>query len=147
MGDCIDPDQLPALEGERCASASGVSLHANVAVPARDRLRLERLCRYVARPPVATERISRLEDGRLLYRLKHRWRDGTTHVVFEPQELVEKLAALVPPPRFHLVRYHERFRMRIRSRYGERQSTAGASPACEIGRPLGERPRARPPTR
>jgi hypothetical protein len=35
-----------------------------------------------------------------------RWRDGTTHVVFEPDELVEKLAALVPPPRFHLVRYH-----------------------------------------
>jgi Putative transposase len=26
--------------------------------------------------------------------------------VFTPQELVEKLAALVPPPRFHLVRYH-----------------------------------------
>jgi hypothetical protein len=106
VGDCIDPEALPALEGERCASASGVSLHANVAVPARDRRRLERLCRYVARPPVATERLSRLEDGRLLYRLKHRWRDGTTHVVFEPQELVEKLAALVPPPRFHLVRYH-----------------------------------------
>ncbi len=62
--------------------------------------------REEARPPVATERLSRLEDGRLLYRLKHRWRDGTTHVVFEPQDLVEKLAALVPPPRFHLVRYH-----------------------------------------
>jgi hypothetical protein len=106
VGDCIDPEELPALEGERCASASGVSLHANVAVPARDRQRLERLCRYVARPPVASERLSRLEDGRLLYRLKHRWRDGTTHIVFEPQELVEKLAALVPPPRFHLVRYH-----------------------------------------
>ncbi|MFQ5515913.1 MAG: hypothetical protein ACE5FG_16015 [Myxococcota bacterium] len=50
VGDCIDPDDLPALEGERCASVSGVSLHANVAVPARDRRRLERLCRYVARP-------------------------------------------------------------------------------------------------
>ncbi len=105
VGDCIDPDDLPALEGARCASMSGVSLHANVAVPARDRRRLERLCRYVARPPVATERLSRLDDGRLLYRLKHRWRDGTTHVSFEPQELVEKLTALVPPPRFHLVRY------------------------------------------
>lgn len=92
----VGPDDLPAREGERCASVSGVSLHANVAVPARDRRRLERLCRYVARPPVATERLSRMEDGRLLYRLKHRWRDGTTHVVFEPQELVEKLAALVP---------------------------------------------------
>jgi hypothetical protein len=106
MGDRIDADDLPVLQGERCASVGGVSVHANVAVPAHDRRRLERLCRYGARPPVATERLSRLEDGRLLYRLKHRWRDGTTHVVFTPQELIEKLAALIPPPRFHLVRYH-----------------------------------------
>lgn len=106
LGDRIDADGLPALAGERCASAGGVSLHANVAVPARDRRRVERLCRYAGRTPVATERLSRLDDGRLLYRLRHRWRDGTTHVVFEPGELVEKLAALVPPPRFHLVRYH-----------------------------------------
>jgi len=38
-------------------------------------------------------------DGRILYRLRHRWRDGTTHVVFEPVDLVARLAALVPPPR------------------------------------------------
>jgi hypothetical protein len=106
VGDRIDADDIPVLQGERCASVGGVSVHADVAVPARDRRRLERLCRYGARPPVATERLSRLEDGRLLYRLKHRWRDGTTHVVFTPQELLEKLAALVPPPRFHLFRYH-----------------------------------------
>lgn len=83
-----------------------MSLHANVAIPARDRRRLERLCRYVARPPIATERLSPLPDGRLLYRLKHRWRDGTSHVVFEPLELIEKIAAVIPPPRAHLVRYH-----------------------------------------
>jgi hypothetical protein len=106
LGDRIDADDLRELEGERCASTGGVSLHANVAVPARDRRRLERLCRYAARPPVSTERLSGLDDGRLLYRLRHRWRDGTTHVLFEPAELLEKLAALVPPPRFHLVRYH-----------------------------------------
>jgi hypothetical protein len=29
-----------------------------------------------------------------------------THVVFQPLELVEKLAAIVPPPRIHMVRYH-----------------------------------------
>jgi len=40
-----------------------------------------------------------------LYRLKRRWRDGTSHVIFAPLELVEKLAALVPPHRFNLVRY------------------------------------------
>ncbi len=83
-----------------------VSLHANVSVPAGDRRRLERLCRYIARPPVSTERLSKLGDGRLLYRLKRRWRDGTTHVVFQPLELVEKLAAVVPPPRIHVIRYH-----------------------------------------
>jgi hypothetical protein len=106
LGDRIDVEDLPVSKGECCANVGGVSLHANVAVPARDRRRLERLCRYVARPPVATDRLSRLTDGRIVYRLKHRWRDGTTHVVFEPLELLEKLAALVPPPRFHLVRYH-----------------------------------------
>jgi hypothetical protein len=116
VGDRIDADDLPQLAGERCASVSGVSLHANVAVPARDRSRLERLCRYVARPPLAIQRLSRLGDGRLLYRLKHRWRDGTTHVVFEPQELVARLAALIPPPRFHGARYHGVFGPRARER-------------------------------
>jgi len=41
----------------------------------------------------------------LLYCLRHRWRDGTTHVIYEPLELMERLAALVPPPRFNLARY------------------------------------------
>ena len=133
-GDRIDVDDLPVLAGERCASVGGVSLHANVAVPARDRRRLERLARYVARPPVSTQRLSRLDDGRLLYRLKHRWRDGTTHVVYEPQELLEKLAALVPPPRFHLVRYHGI----LGPCAGERdrvvpggQAAVGDAPACD----------------
>jgi hypothetical protein len=90
----------------RCATLGGFSIHAEVGVPARDYRRLEKLCRYVGRPPLASGRLSLLGDGRLLYRLKRRWRDGTTHVVFEPMELLEKLAALVPPPRIHQVRYH-----------------------------------------
>jgi hypothetical protein len=79
--------------GSRCARVSGVNLHANVSIPARDRVRLERLCRYCARPAVATERLSVLPDGRLLYRLKPRWRDGTSHVIFESIELVAKVAS------------------------------------------------------
>jgi len=84
--------------------AVGIMLAAwgTVCVPAHDRMRLERLARYAGRPPLATDRLSLLPDGRLLYRLKHRWRDGTTHVVYEPLELIERLAALVPPPRFNL---------------------------------------------
>ena len=76
------------------------------ALPARDRLRLERLLRYGLRPPLSTERLSLLPDGRLLYKLKRRWSDGTTHVIYEPMELMERLAALVPPPRFNITRFY-----------------------------------------
>jgi hypothetical protein len=53
LGDRIDPDDLEEITGRRCASVRGFSLHADVCVPARDRRRLERLCRYVGRPPIA----------------------------------------------------------------------------------------------
>jgi hypothetical protein len=106
IGSLMDPEEQAIHPSSRSASIDGVSLHANVSVPAGDRRRLEMLCRYVARPPVSTQRLSRLEDGRLLYRLKKTWRDGTTHVVFEPGELLERLVAIIPPPRMHVVRYH-----------------------------------------
>lgn len=38
-------------------------------------------------------------------RLKKRWRDGTDSLVFEPLEFLERLAALVPAPRFNMIRY------------------------------------------
>src|SRR5437899_4528 len=65
-----------------------------------------RLARYVSRPAVSTERLSELPDGRLLYRLKRRWRNGTTEVVFERSDFIAKLAALAPAPRAHLRTYH-----------------------------------------
>jgi hypothetical protein len=106
VGDTVESEDIAVPSGPRCAAVSGFSLHANVCIPPHDRVRLERLLRYAGRPAIATERLSLLPDGRLLYRLKHRWRDGTSHVIFEPLEFLGKLAALVPPPRFHLVRYH-----------------------------------------
>ena len=54
-GDRIDPDDLSQAGARQCAAAMGFTLHAGVAVPARDRRRLERLCRYAARPPVAAK--------------------------------------------------------------------------------------------
>jgi hypothetical protein len=88
-----------------CASVEGFSVHAGVCVPARDRIRLERLVRYAARPPLSNERLSLLPDGRLRYKLKRRWSDGTKAVIYEPMELMERLAALVSPPRFNVTRY------------------------------------------
>ena len=68
--------------------------------------RFEHLCRYAGRPAVAESRLSLLPDGRVAYSLKRRWKDGTSSVVMEPQVLMERLCALVPRPRRHLVTYH-----------------------------------------
>jgi hypothetical protein len=105
-GDRVDPEKIDAISSDRCVRFQGFSLHANVAVPNRDRQRLERLIRYMARGPIATERLERLPDGRVVYAFKHPWRDGTSRVVFSPLELLEKLVALVPKPRANTVRYH-----------------------------------------
>jgi hypothetical protein len=102
VGDQIDPDGLDITRSPRCASVDGFSLHANVAVHAEDRQRLERLARYCACPPIATERLELHTAGRLLYRFKRPWRDGTTHIVMDPLVLLEKLAALVPAPQSSL---------------------------------------------
>ncbi len=91
---------------KRCALSDGFSLHANVQIKKNDRKRLEKLCRYTARPPIALERMSETKDGKILYQLKTKYSDGTTHVLFDPLELVEKVVALIPPPRANLLRYH-----------------------------------------
>jgi hypothetical protein len=101
-----DFGNVTVTSGRCCASTEGFSIHAGVCIPARDRLRLEHLLRYAARPPLSSDRLSLLPDGRLLYRLKRRWSDGTTHVIYEPMELLERLAALVPPPRFNITRFY-----------------------------------------
>jgi hypothetical protein len=92
--------------GRLCYASRGFSLHAATTVPAGDRAALERLCKYVARPPLAAGRLTKVSDDLLSFRLKTPWSDGTTAILLSPIELIEKLAALVPPPRRNLVRYH-----------------------------------------
>jgi len=84
----------------------GFSLNAAVSCQAHQRTKLERLCRYVARPPLALERLTVTDDGKLRYALKHPYSNGTTHFLFDPLDLLAKLAALVPRPRVNLTRYH-----------------------------------------
>jgi hypothetical protein len=98
--------QEPVVQRPLAAELDGFSLHAAVRIPQGCRGQLERLCRYAARPPVAEERLSLLPDGRVHYKLKRRWRDGSTSVVLDPCTLIERLCALVPRPRQMLMTYH-----------------------------------------
>jgi len=97
------------IDGERCASYKGFSLHANVSTKAHEREKLEHLVRYIARPPVAMDRLTQRQDGLITYRLKKKYKDGTERLLFSPMELMEKLSAIVPKPRTHVTRYHGLF--------------------------------------
>ncbi len=105
------------------ARVAGFSLHAATVCEAYQRGRLERLCRYITRPPIATKRLTVDGRGRVVYRYKQPFRDGSTHVVLEPLDFmyrmygmpraqgcagaaIARLAALVPRPRLNLTRFH-----------------------------------------
>ncbi len=59
-----------------------------------------------AGPAICLERLSVNSSGQVVYRLKHPFRDGTTHVLFRPEDFIARLAALVPKPGSNLTRYH-----------------------------------------
>ena len=101
------PEAGDALADGGChARANGFDLHAGLVVPAGQRERLERLCRYVLRPPVAQERLCLTADGQVRLELRQPWRDGTTDVVFDPVDFLARLAVLVPRPRINLILYY-----------------------------------------
>jgi hypothetical protein len=66
----------PSSAAPLCAEARGVHVHASAAIEGRDRPRLLRLCRYIARPPLAAERLLLMPDGQLRYVVKIAWKDG-----------------------------------------------------------------------
>ena len=90
---------------ERVAVVMGFNVHAGAAIDGRDRQRVERVCRYLARPPIATERLTEVDDG-LRYELKKAWRDGTRFVTLDPYDLLARMCAMVPPPWFNMIRFH-----------------------------------------
>ena len=105
LGDARDTPTVTS-RGPRQAHLEGFDLHANVWVSAHDRAGLERLCRYILRPPFAQERLRLRSDGRVALELKTAWHDGTRELVFEPLEFLERLAAMTPRPETNLLICH-----------------------------------------
>ena len=94
-------DRLPPPQAQAAGGA-----HAAVWVEAQERKGLEQLCRYITLPALSDERVQLNAAGQVEHKLKTPWRDGTTHLVMSPLEFMQRLAALVPRPRLHLIRFH-----------------------------------------
>ena len=85
---------------------TGFSLHAGVHCAVEDRKSIEPLRRYITRPAISNERLGTNREGNAVLKLKTPWRNGATHIVLTPMEFMQRLAALVPRPRLHLIRFH-----------------------------------------
>ena len=70
------------------AGLPGFSLHAATVCEAAQRDKLEKLCRHIARPAIANERLSTNDRGQVIYRFKQPFRDDSTRVVLDPLELM-----------------------------------------------------------
>ena len=88
------------------AEHEGFNLHAGVHIAAGDDMGRERLFRYGSRPGLALDRLRRLPDGRIAYRVKYARAGRAKHRVMTPLELLARIAAILPPPRFPLIRFH-----------------------------------------
>jgi hypothetical protein len=95
----------PFKTGELSVVLGGYSIHAATYVHKNNRTDLERLCRYILRPPVAEERCE-IKGDKVLYHLKSPWKDGTRAIEFTGLQLIEKLVAIIPQPKIHLTRFH-----------------------------------------
>jgi len=60
---------------------------------------------YISRGPLSNERLEITESGQVKLKLKTAYSDGTSHLLFTPGEFVEKLSAIIPPPKSHLVKW------------------------------------------
>ena len=98
-----------AMKTERplCVALDGFTRHAATRAGARDDAGREALLKYILRPSVAQERVTRGPDGLVPIALKKPFADGTVAVDMDPLSLLSRLAASVPPPKFSPFGDHE----------------------------------------
>jgi hypothetical protein len=100
----LAPDDAQAMA--QWAHGGGFSVDASVRIEAADRAGRERLLRYCARPPFALQQLHELGFERLRYDPPTSSPDRGSTLIVTPLELLDRLAALVPPPRVHRHRYY-----------------------------------------
>jgi hypothetical protein len=135
-----DDDGYADPQGGLAVTVEGVNLHVSSRIPGHDRDALERVCRYLLRAPLTLARLSMPDDDTLLCQLKEPDRRGRTALVLTPHELIERLCALLPAPRFPLRRA---FGLLASGAPLRRLVIPAPSPRCKHRRPTDKPP---PPT-
>ena len=116
-------------------SHTGFSVHNRVTVEPEDQPAVERLARYIMRPPISLDRMSWDGEGEVRYRRKggHEGpglRDGVEET-FDAAEFLARVIMHIPEPRRHLVRYYGWYSNV--SRGGRRKAEAEVERVAEVG--------------
>lgn len=102
-------EEVPKFKSKLCYSLNGFSIHAATKINTHSRDRLSKLVKYMSRGAVSNKRIEIVEEKSgqrwVKLKLKTAYSDGTTHLRFSFLEFIEKLVAITPAPRQHLVRW------------------------------------------
>jgi len=89
---------------------TGFSVHNRVRVEPENQSAVERLARYIMRPPVSLERMEWDGVGEVRYRRKRGHESSGLNEreveAFDPQEFLARVIMHIPEPRRHLVRYY-----------------------------------------
>ena len=101
------------------------------------------MVRIALRPAIANERLKRNRAGQVVLQLKSAFKDGTSHIVMLPLEFMERLAALVPRPRLHLIRFHGVLapNAKLRSKIVPAPAERATEPPTDHAQGQGETPR------
>ncbi len=114
---------------------SGFSVHNRVRVEPEDQPAVERLARYIMRPPISLERMAWDGAGEVRYRRKGGHEDPALHLdsveTFDPAEFLARVIMHIPEPRRHLVRYYGAYSNVSRGKRRLREEAA--EPACSPG--------------
>jgi hypothetical protein len=109
---------------------TGFSVHNRVRVEPEDAAAVERLARYILRPPFSLERMSWGGEGEVRYRRKV-GHDGGSYPAsdqvetLDPEELLARVIMHIPEPRRHLVRYYGAYSNVTRGKRRRQMGEAG----------------------
>jgi hypothetical protein len=101
-----DPDHdTPDWGGLIKARVDGYDLGCTTVIRESDRARLEHLCKYLLRPPLADRRLRMLGGDQVAMELKTPWRDGTKWLTMDVETFLERLCSIIPKKREHTILY------------------------------------------
>jgi hypothetical protein len=114
---------------------TGFSVHNRVYVEPEDQAAVERLARYIMRPPISLERMAWEGEGEVRYRRKGGHEDLASRLdpveTFDPSEFLARVIMHIPEPRRHMVRYYGWYSNVSRGKRRLREETAES--ACSPG--------------